>query len=190
MHAIRLNKGRKVKTILYTLILSITSLSAMADCKFDRTSNYGEFQVRVYTDGHSCSLQSYQIVVRRAGQVLQTVTKQSEAIKQIWLTDLDNNGLFELLVFSASVEAGKYGELALHEWTGSGFHSHFLPPPAVIQGYRGFDNYRIYQNQIIHEFPIYQQGDKECCPSSGKRQSIYQYQNGNFVQIASNLVNN
>lgn len=176
---------------LSLLVLILFSPYVVADCKFDKTVSYTQYQIRVYTDGHSCSLQDYQVVVQRDERVLKVMTKQSEPIKQVWVTDLDRDGLFEVLVFAASVEEGQYGELALHEWTGNDFYSRFVPALNIAQqqGYRGFDNYRLYQNQLVHEFPIYQQGDKNCCPSGGKRQSIYQYRNNDIEQVASNTIN-
>ncbi|MEK7989399.1 MAG: hypothetical protein VSS52_000195 [Thiotrichaceae bacterium] len=181
----------KTLSLLCSLILLSLSFVVNADCKFDQTVSYANYQVRVYTDGNSCSLQTYQILVQSRGQILKAMAKQGEPIKQMWITDLDKDGLFEILIFSASVEAGEYGELVLYEWTGADFNSHFLPALSAVQqqGYRGFDNYRVYQNQLIHEFPVYQQGDKACCASGGKRQSVYQYQNDRVKQMGSNLIN-
>lgn len=180
----------KILNLTIALFLLSLSLSVAADCKFDKTAQYANYQIRVLTSGDSCSLQSYQIVVQTGGQVLKVVTKQSEPIKQIWVTDLDQDGLFEVLVFSASVETGEYGELTLHEWTGNDLRSSFLPALSAEQqqGYRGYDNYRLYQNQLIYEFPVYQEGDKECCASGGKRQSVYLYRNNRIEQTASNII--
>jgi len=177
--------------LLYILVfMSMGSSAFAADCRFDKTAAYGGYQIRVYNTEESCSLQTYQIIVQANGQTLKTVAKQGEPIKQMWVTDLDNDRLFEILVFSASVEAGEYGELVLYEWTGNNFSTQFMPPldSSQQQGYRGFDGYRMYKNQIVHEFPIYQQGDKECCASGGKRQSIYHYRNNTIIQMGSNIV--
>ncbi|WP_353572394.1 hypothetical protein [Candidatus Albibeggiatoa sp. nov. BB20] len=181
----------KTFQLLCAFILLSLSFTVNANCKFDKTATYAHYQIRVYTDGNSCSLQTYQMIVQSRGQTLKVLAKQSEPVQQMWVTDLDNDGLFEVLIFSASVETGEYGELVLHEWTGNDFNSRFLPvlSSAQQQGYRGFDKYNVYQNQLIHEFPIYQQGDKDCCASGGKRQSVYQYQNNSIKQIASNLIN-
>jgi hypothetical protein len=136
-------------------------------------------------------LQTYQIIIQTDGRILKQLSKQSEPLKQMWVTDLDLDGLFEILLFSASVEDGEYGELVLHEWTGNEFNSRFIPAlnSAQQQGYRGFDHYRLYKNQLVHEFPIYQQGDKDCCASGGKRQSVYLYRSNSIEQISSNIIN-
>ncbi|MCV6636367.1 hypothetical protein [Candidatus Albibeggiatoa sp. nov. NOAA] len=181
----------RILRLLASFILFSLSFSAVADCEFNQAAAFANYQIRVYTDGDSCSLQTYQIVVQSGGRIVKAVAKQSEPIKNMWVTDLDRDGLFEVVIFSASVETGEYGELVLHEWTGNDFSSRFTPPLSVAQqqGYRGFDNYRIYQNQLVHEFPVYNIGDKACCASGGKRQSVYQYRNNNIEQVASNLIN-
>lgn len=172
------------------ILLALSPYTQAVECQFDQTAIYGSYQIRVYNTEQSCSLQTYQIVVQANGRVLKAMAKQGEPIKQIWITDLDNDRLFEVLVFSASVEEGEYGELVLYEWTGNNFSSHFMPPlnASQQQGYRGFDSYRMYQNQIVYEFPVYQQGDKACCATGGQRQSIYHYRDNRIVQMASKVV--
>ena len=53
-----------------------------------------------------------------------------------------------------------------------------LLPEGVFYGYMGHDSIYISDNKIHRKFPIYKDGDANCCPSGGNKTLGYELKQG------------
>jgi len=92
-----------------------------------------------------------------------------------FFADLDNNGFEEFYLVSTSVGSGSYGSLY-------GFASNRdLSVSLVntestagdnggkIKNYMGHDRFAVINGKLVRSYPIYKDGDQNCCPTGGKK---------------------
>ena len=94
------------------------------------------------------------------------------------IADLNSDGSPEIYVYVTSAGSGSYGSLvaysANHKKSLSGI---YLPPLEDDKknsvGYMGHDEFTIIENSFARRFPVYNEGDANCCPKGGTRQLQY-----------------
>jgi len=103
----------------------------------------------------------------------------SDPIKSVYVTDLDNNGFDEFYLITVSSGSGSYGNVI-------GFASNndkslsMIHFPNISEGderfteYMGHDNFKIANNRLIRSFPIYLPTDKNAIPTGGTRHFFYE----------------
>lgn len=94
------------------------------------------------------------------------------------VADLDGNGWPEVYVFTASAGSGSYGSVVGYAVnSGKSMSEVFLneldPASAAARGYMGHDDFRIAGNRLVRTFPVYREGDTNCCPTGGRRTIEY-----------------
>jgi hypothetical protein len=108
-----------------------------------------------------------------------------EAVEKSWLTDLDRDGNPEILVTMRSPGSGAYGTFVLLEIVGNQLREYPMPslPPPVRGRYQGSDDFELAGARhnvmpiIQHRFPLYRDGDPNCCPSGGMAELRYVFRN-------------
>jgi hypothetical protein len=101
-----------------------------------------------------------------------------------WVKDLDGNGRMEIILAIQSFGTGAYGDVILHEWTGTrlrriGGNDWKLPGA----GYMGHDMITVSADRIFRTFPIFLDGDSNNKPSGGRHLVRYSLQNGSLREV-------
>ena len=107
----------------------------------------------------------------------------ADPLSESFIADLDKNGFEEIYLVTRSVGSGSYGRLY-------GYASNndksvtpiYVPEPSEadlaqggnFEGYMGHDSIYLDQGRLIRKFPIYNEGDENCCPTGGDRQLEYE----------------
>jgi hypothetical protein len=110
------------------------------------------------------------------------IVEDSDPLTNLFVMDLDANGFDELYLVTTSVGSGSYGNIY-------GFASNqdksltpiYVPQitekdldiGSMFQGYMGHDSIYLDQGKLVRKFPVYLEGDPNCCPTGGKRYLQY-----------------
>lgn len=113
--------------------------------------------------------------------------QNSDPIQLTVLSDLDANGFDELYLITRATGSGSYGRIF-------GFASNqdlSLTPiyvPEITEddvqingdfyGYMGHDSIYFEKNKLYRKYPVYKEGDANCCPSGGHKTHQYSLQAG------------
>ena len=116
----------------------------------------------------SCAIGSYTVTIAGKGMTPQVVKlKRDGTITNVFFEDVTGDGKRDLVVFVSSSGSGAYGRLDIWEWKRERFHGGIvadLMPDQQI-GYRGHDTYTAAGGVLRRRFPVYRDGDANCCPS-------------------------
>lgn len=120
------------------------------------------------------------------------IIKDSDPFQEAVLKDLDANGYDELYIMTRSVGSGSYASIF-------GFASNqdlsltsiYLPDISEndiqkgnpFYGYMGHDSIYFNETRLFRKFPIYNEGDANCCPTGGNKILSYQLKAGEATWI-------
>jgi len=98
-----------------------------------------------------------------------------DPIESVTICDLDCDGDPELAITTACCGSGRYGELLLLEWAMGQWTPHRLCeiPDYAAHGRMGHERITIWEDRVEVEFPLYKEGDANCCPTAGRRSLSY-----------------
>lgn len=94
------------------------------------------------------------------------------------VADINADGSPEIYVYVNSAGSGSYGSLVAY----SANHKKSLSSIYLLSleddkknsdGYMGHDEFSIIENSFARRFPVYNEGDANCCPKGGTRQLEY-----------------
>ena len=120
--------------------------------------------------------------------------KNADPLKHTWLSDLDQNGFDEIYLITSSVGSGGYetiyGYASNQDLSLTPIHVPQISENDVMSdgdfyGYMGHDSIYIDKNKMYRKFPIYNQGDANCCPTGGEKILSYQLKAGEASWILS-----
>jgi len=113
--------------------------------------------------------------------------KDSDPLQQVLVEDLDSNGYDELYLITTSSGSGSYGSIF-------GFASNqdlsltTIYVPEITEndvqldgsffGYMGHDSIYSNESKIYRKYPLFKEGDPNCCPTGGDRTLSYQLKAG------------
>jgi len=142
----------------------------------------------VYEEKPSASISN--ISIRTNGFTIVNDTlylEDSDPISQITITDLNKDGFDEIFIITESAGSGSYATIY-------GFSSNKdksvtgivvpeisqsdLAEGAVFNGYQGHDSIYVSKNKLFRKFPVYKEGDENCCPSGGDKTIRYVLKHG------------
>ena len=129
--------------------------AAAGSFTFEREGLAIEVGVREPGYGES---RSYQIAVSDALRVLARLEVNRDGlVTDAWLTDLDRDGHFEIVVATGQLDGTDKGAVDIHEWRDFRFETWRTAPlaPAEAAGYRGNDQIRLENGQLRREFPVF-----------------------------------
>jgi len=94
------------------------------------------------------------------------------------IADINADGSPELYVYVNSSGSGSYGSLVAYSANNKKSLSHIYLAPLEYDkvnsvGYMGHDEFTIIENSLARRFPVYNEGDPNCCPKGGTRQLQY-----------------
>ncbi len=94
------------------------------------------------------------------------------------IADINADGSPEIYVYVNSAGSGSYGTLVAYSANNKKSLSGIYLPPLEDDkknsvGYMGHDEFTIIENNFVRRFPVYNEGDANCCPKGGTRQLHY-----------------
>jgi uncharacterized protein len=92
--------------------------------------------------------------------------------------DINTDGSPEIYVYVNSAGSGSYGSLVAYSANNKKSLSEIYLPPLEDDkinsvGYMGHDEFSLIENSFARRFPVYNEGDANCCPKGGIRQLHY-----------------
>ena len=115
------------------------------------------------------------------------VIKDSDPFHEAVLKDLDGNGYDELYIITRSIGSGSYAsifgfasnqDLSLTSIYVPEISENDIQEGKPFYGYMGHDSIYFNENQLYRKFPIYKEGDANCCPTGGDKILSYQLKAG------------
>lgn len=94
------------------------------------------------------------------------------------VADINADGSPEIYVYVNSAGSGAYGSLVAYSTNNKKSLSQIYLPPLEYDkvnnvGYMGHDEFAVIENSLARRFPIYNEGDLNCCPKGGIHQLQY-----------------
>ena len=94
------------------------------------------------------------------------------------VADINGDGSPEIYVYVNSAGSGSYGSLVAYSANNKKSLSGIYLAPLEDDkknsvGYMGHDEFTIIENRFARRFPVYNEGDANCCPKGGTRQLQY-----------------
>jgi uncharacterized protein len=94
------------------------------------------------------------------------------------IADINADGSPEIYVYINSSGSGTYGSLVAYSANNKKSLSEIYMAPLAYDkvnsvGYMGHDEFTIIENSLARRFPVYNEGDPNCCPKGGIRQLQY-----------------
>lgn len=111
----------------------------------------------------------------------------ADPLKNVWLLDLDKNGYDELYIVTSSIGSGAYETIYGYASNQDLSITPIYVPPITEDdvmkagsffGYMGHDSIYLVQEKITRKFPIYNEGDPNCCPTGGDKVLSYRLRAG------------
>ncbi len=130
--------------------------------------------ISIKTEGFEAANEEYQI-------------NESNPITAIFQADLDNNSFEEVYIITQSAGSGSYQNIIGYASNrDKSFTPIYLPEindndlkaGAVFEGFQGQDSVYVDNNQLLRKFPIFKEGDANCCPTGGEKTVEYELKQG------------
>ena len=144
--------------------------------------------ISIIKDRISSSLNDLNIVAHDFENTKDTFKiKDCDPFKQAWIEDLDQNGFDELYLITVSAGSGSYAtiygyasnqDLSLTPIYIPEISEKDLLPNGDYYGYMGHDSIYIANKKIYRKYPVYKDGDANCCPSGGNKTLGYELKQG------------
>ena len=189
IHALRANVSRYL-TVAPLLVFAATALLGLSGCqvstqsepspaqyRHNKTYTFGKYKIEVvsWPQKDSASLEYCQIKITGENNESFILRMDMDIAEASWVTDLDRDGNFEVLILGRSAGSGSFGEIRIFEWDRKELVARPLPELTARQavGYFGHDKFQVPMNQIVREFPVYKSGDPNSTPTGGTRRLTY-----------------
>jgi hypothetical protein len=134
--------------------------------------SYAGYSMRcMQGDDAAASFGSYVVSVFENGRAIAEVTGVRDgSIQDCWMTNIDADESAEVLLFTRSAGSGGYAQLYVYEFSGDELLPAEIPDPdaSLMEGYQGRDSYELIEGRLFRKYPIYLQGDANCCPGGGE----------------------
>jgi hypothetical protein len=164
--------------IALTLLLMMTGATwAASPGTWEFTSN-GLTVVVVGKDAEYDDVRSYQIVVSDELRTLVRLEVNRDGlVTDAWLTDLDGDGMFEIVVATGQLAGADVGAVDVHEWQEFRFVSSKPKQLAATElvGYNGNDQYTIAGGRLQRSYPMFSESDGVKVPTGSMARFEYQF---------------
>jgi hypothetical protein len=131
----------------------------------------------------SASISKVSVVTKGFAEVNETLQlEESDPISKISIVDLNKDGFDEIFIITRSAGSGSYGTIYGFSSNKDKSVSSIIIPEisqsdlaegAIFNGYQGHDSIYVSKNKLFRKFPIYKEGDENCCPSGGNKTIQY-----------------
>ena len=122
-----------------------------------------------------------QLTITPSGlEIVNRVIKQEidGSVTGVEVADINADGSPEIYVYVNSAGSGSYGSLVAYSANNKKSLSEIYLHPLEHDkknsvGYMGHDEFTVMENSLARRFPVYNEGDANCCPKGGTRQLEY-----------------
>jgi len=140
----------------------------------------------VLTKSQSASLNDITVIPKGFENTKENFeVKDADPVVDVFTADLNSDGFDELYVVTRSAGSGGYA--TIYAWSSNNDKSvtpvYFRELPEkdqeeVFKGYMGHDSVYVEKDRLIRKFPVYKDGDANCCPSGGIKVVKYALKQG------------
>ena len=144
--------------------------------------------IKLITNQKSSSLNDLKIVALDFANTKDTFKiEDCDPLQHTWIKDLDGNGYDELYLITTSAGSGSYAtiygfasnqDLSMTPIYVTEISEKDLLPEGAYYGYMGHDSLYVSNNKIHRKYPVYKEGDANCCPSGGDKTLSYTLKQG------------
>ena len=146
-----------MKRILTWFFLVAISTTLFAE-KYNYSKQFGKYTVKINGENTPFEIGGkLNVTVTSGNNTFDTFIEIDDAwVEKMKVTDLDQDGLLEVLVVTSSGNGG-YGDISFLEFDGQSFKNYKLPGFMTfhVDGYRGYDTFLVKNNKLVRSFPLY-----------------------------------
>lgn len=155
---------------------------------YERVLKYRAYEVEVRVDAAEPKSQgSYELAVFKDGGLIARLNGDRRGVlESSWIDELNGSGGFDLTLVFRSLESVRPAEIMVYEWSDD---LYLLPlklqPLSAAQrlGYRGYDEYRVEDGVLYHEFPRFPNDDPQAAPTGATARFRYDFANDRWIGI-------
>lgn len=143
---------------------------------FKKVLIYKNHQFDISTNA-SGAVRELVIRVSRNNQFLITIRQKTDGwVVNAETADLDQNNAPEIYIYSCTYGSGSFGKVYGFQFFPTSFDAiHMVPlSPVLAEGYMGHDMFKIENESLVRQFPIYRAGDANARATGGTRIIKYQ----------------
>lgn len=138
---------------------------------FKKVLIYKNHQFEISTNA-SGAVRELVIRVSRNNQFLITIRQKTDGwVVNAETADLDQNDAPEIYIYACTYGSGSFGKVYGYQFFPNSFDKiHLIPLNSVLsEGYMGHDMYKIENDYLVRQFPIYRAGDANAKATGGTR---------------------
>jgi hypothetical protein len=173
LEAIDLLTNVRICRISLAFILSGSTITALADGSGQWRFEEDKLVITVVgKDLEFDDARSYQVVVSDDSRTLARLEVNRDAILvHAWITDLDTDGAFEIVVATGQHDGANGSAVDIHEWSPYRLASTQTPRLSGVaeDGYQGYDQFSVTDGRLQRSYPIFQLQDGILVPSGAMR---------------------
>jgi hypothetical protein len=154
-----------------------------SDSLFSQVIPFGDSEVRILSDTAFGLCVPVHSITWNAGAAIELNSDDLDGpIIAATVCDLDCDGNLELALTARSCGSGGYTnflllERSMGQWTR---HTLIPAPTTANEGRMGHESITVWEDAVEVAFPIYAEGDPNCCPTGGTRRIRYGFRAGAF----------
>lgn len=141
-------------------------------------------------DGEPASVGSYELVITllpegESDGSRQAITgKRDGTMSGVWVDDVTGDGAPDVVVSMSSAGSGSYGSCHVYARSGRVFEQVELAALTGEQrnGFMGHDSFRVADESLYREFPVYASDDPNARPSGGVLGYRYDFETAAWVE--------
>ena len=167
----------KKLTLAFLLLMAAESIWAASSGTWEFQQD-GLKVVVLAKDADYDDKRSYQVVVADELRTLARLEVNRDGlVTDAWLTDLDDDGMFEIVVATGQLAGADVGAVDVHEWRDFRFAS---SKPAKLTttelvGYHGNDQYTIAGGRLQRSYPMFSESNGVRVPTGTLARFEYHY---------------
>lgn len=163
-------KRESKKLILWEVKSSTDKLLKVEETKLSASLS----DLNIITEGYANTKDVFQI-------------KETDPLSRIFALDLNNDGFDEFYLITKAAGSGGYeriigfasnNDLSITPVYVPKMTDHDLSTEGDYAGYMGHDSIYVDDKQLFRKFPVYLEGDANCCPTGGNATVGYQLKPG------------
>jgi hypothetical protein len=173
----KLKKLRQTTAMLFFIAIYCGRPNAQADQTEYKTKS-GKTIIITETHPSGQSISNIKVISQGFEYNLNQTIEDADPVKDVIISDLDNNGFDEIYIFTTSAGSGSYGNILAFSSNKDKSLSMINFPDIEegdkrFDGYMGHDSFDITNNSLVRVFPIYLESDSNRNPTGGRRAITY-----------------
>ena len=146
--------------------------------RFEITLIFKKHQFEISTS-EAGAVREMVMKVSRNNQLLITIRQKTDGwVINAETADLDQNNAPEIYIYSCTYGSGAFGKVYGYQFFPDSFDKIHMAPltPELSKGYMGHDMFKMEDDHLVRQFPIYLAGDINAKATGGVRKVKYKLQ--------------